>query len=294
MNIEMANGIALSEILTKMGREAKKRRGDSAWYLSPFRSEKTPSFHVTESKNIWYDFGATVGGKPIDLVCHYLKSQNECHTVYDGLRWMKNMTGAGISSIPASPVSKGTSLLLQKVQGLTHPVLIKYAEGRGISLPVAKEHLKQVVVKNTHTGATFFALGLPNEEKGYEVRNSIFKGCIPPKSISFIRGINPMSTDISIFEGMFDYLSFLEMSNEKRSENDVIILNSINCLQMAISYIKTKPYRNIDTWLDNDSAGVMATLKLQEFATEANIICQSKNKIYSGFKDLNKRHMKFR
>gem|GEM_PF-4687033 len=40
----------------------------SAWFHSPTRREKTPSFKVDLNKNLWYDFGIGEGGTLIDLV----------------------------------------------------------------------------------------------------------------------------------------------------------------------------------------------------------------------------------
>jgi len=42
--------------------------GGSLKGLCPFHDEKTPSFHVTPSKNLWYCFGCAEGGDVIDFV----------------------------------------------------------------------------------------------------------------------------------------------------------------------------------------------------------------------------------
>lgn len=39
-----------------------KRRGDRYWGLSPFKSEKTPSFSVSPDKGLWYCFSTAQGG----------------------------------------------------------------------------------------------------------------------------------------------------------------------------------------------------------------------------------------
>lgn len=52
MNIEEAKGIPLEEYLRHMGFTPVKQHGDSIWYCSPFRQEKTPSFKVSESHNL--------------------------------------------------------------------------------------------------------------------------------------------------------------------------------------------------------------------------------------------------
>ena len=46
MNIEEAKSIQLEDYLRRMGFNPVKQQGDSIWYCSPFREEKTPSFKV--------------------------------------------------------------------------------------------------------------------------------------------------------------------------------------------------------------------------------------------------------
>jgi hypothetical protein len=48
-------------------------QGDTMWYNSPLRDEKTPSFNVSKSKNVWYDFGSGEGSDAIDL---YMRMNN--------------------------------------------------------------------------------------------------------------------------------------------------------------------------------------------------------------------------
>src|SRR5262245_33213853 len=91
MTIEEANAIELEKILEKIGAKLTKQSANEIWYLSPFRQEKTASFHVCKSKNIWNDFGEVRGGKVIDFLCLYLERQLEDHTIQDALRWLKNM-----------------------------------------------------------------------------------------------------------------------------------------------------------------------------------------------------------
>ena len=47
MNIEEAKSIQLEDYLRRMGFNPVKQQGDSIWYCSPFREEKTPSFKVS-------------------------------------------------------------------------------------------------------------------------------------------------------------------------------------------------------------------------------------------------------
>jgi DNA primase len=57
MNIVMARAIPMPEILRKIGLQPAKPGHKDYWYYSPFRTEKTPSFHVNLYRNVWYDFG---------------------------------------------------------------------------------------------------------------------------------------------------------------------------------------------------------------------------------------------
>ena len=52
MNIEEAKSIQLEDYLRRMGFNPVKQQGDSIWYCSPFREEKTPSFKVSASRNL--------------------------------------------------------------------------------------------------------------------------------------------------------------------------------------------------------------------------------------------------
>lgn len=62
MDIEMIRGIPIEEFLSHLGHEPVRRHGDECWYLSPYREEKTPSFHVNTRKGVWHDFGTGHGG----------------------------------------------------------------------------------------------------------------------------------------------------------------------------------------------------------------------------------------
>ena len=62
MDIEMIRGIPIEEFLSHLGHEPVRRHGDECWYLSPYREERTPSFHVNTRKGVWHDFGTGHGG----------------------------------------------------------------------------------------------------------------------------------------------------------------------------------------------------------------------------------------
>lgn len=292
MNIGQANAIPLSDILEKIGCQPTKRIGADVWYLSPFRSEKTASFHIHTGKNVWYDFGEGKGGSAVDFVCAYLKQQHEDHTVVDALRWMQNMTCKPVF-IPAYKEKfddKSTALTAHKVLPLQHRAFKTYLASRGIPLTVAKKYLKEVYVRNHHTGKFFLALGLPNEGGGHELRNKYFQGTIAPKAISFIRGRNPSSHEIHVFEGMMDFLSAVVYQKGGRFAGDAIILNSVSCVTQVLPYIRDYSYKTLYSWTDNDAAGEKTAEVLKNFAAECKIGFKKMNRVYAKHKDVNDWH----
>jgi len=55
--IAQAKNIDMVSYLSSQGFSPVKEKGDSAYYLSPFREEGSPSFCISLSRNSWIDFG---------------------------------------------------------------------------------------------------------------------------------------------------------------------------------------------------------------------------------------------
>ncbi len=291
-NISWAKAIPLAQILDTLGHTPTRQNNHEIWYHSPFRQEKTASFHIHIQKNSWYDFGIGKGGDSVDFVCTYLKTSGESHTVADALRWLQNMTG-GVNDIRnietyTPPSDTASPLFIKSSKPVEHPALIEFLNKRCIPLPLAKLYLKEVRIFNNQTQKRFFALGFLNEDNGCDIRNPFFKGCVGTKTISFIRGSRTTPQGIHVFEGFMDYLAALVMHNASRFNDDVIVLNSLACLKHAVPYIKNYGYRVAYTWLDNDKAGREATTILHEFfASQDNLQHKKMNHLYEGHKDVN-------
>ena len=293
MNIATANAIPLSEILKKIGYEPSKIKGNDLWYHSPFRDEKTASFHVNPVKNVWHDFGEGIGGSAIGFVCIYLKRQNRMHTVSHALQWLSEHAPE-IIPIPKPRQQSIPPVLffkLQRVSSLHTKYLFDYVRERGITASIAKKYLREIDFLHYASNRTFKALGLRNDDGGFELRNRAFKGSINAKDMTFIRGSETSGQIIHVFEGMFDHLSALLYQENKQFKDDVIILNSLSNIGRAFLYIRNYSYVEIHTWLDNDHAGEKATQAFKELASEIGIKHQPKNKIYAPHKDVNAWHL---
>ena len=73
LSIQQAKAIDMVSYLALLGYEHTKIAGDDHWYLSPLRSERTPSFKINQKLNRWYDHGIGKGGNLIDFGMLYFK-----------------------------------------------------------------------------------------------------------------------------------------------------------------------------------------------------------------------------
>lgn len=61
MTIEEIKSVSIVQFLESQGYHHVYILKENYWYLSPFRTEASPSFNVSPKKNLWNDFGAGEG-----------------------------------------------------------------------------------------------------------------------------------------------------------------------------------------------------------------------------------------
>lgn len=296
MNIEQAKAYSIIKILETIGMKPSRQTQKEAWYLSPLRNEKTASFKVNINRNLWYDFGIGVGGDSVNFICSWLESKRQPHSISDALKWLKDSTVIIEDNFkqPPSIYAEGgkPKNIVKSVRTIKHMALVYYLESRGIPMTIADRILKEIRFQHIETGKNIFALGLQNEDNGYEVRNKFYKGCIGPKNITFIRGKEIKPEGIHLFEGFMDYLSVLTQQEGRPFKDDTIILNSLSCLSYAYPYIKGYGYKVAYSWLDNDEPGKKALTTLDAFLKEEEALKHKPmNHIYKPYKDVNAWHM---
>ncbi|MCY1633912.1 toprim domain-containing protein [Marinifilum sp. D737] len=276
INCANAKRLPITEFLEKLGHKPVKTKGNDIWYLSPFRlKENHPSFKVNKVMNVWYDFGEGTGGTIIDLgiklnncsISEFLQNLNSFNFSFQQPEIDTITTNTSISAVK-----------IQKIKPITSSKLLHYLKERYISRQTANIFCKEI--EYSINGKLYYALGFPNSNGGYELRNKHFKGCCAPKSISLIENNN---NTICVFEGFFDAMSHYEIIQGTGFRSDVLVLNSIALLSKALDTINR--YEKIFLYLDNNRAGNTATNKLKE---------HFKNKVedmrysYKKFEDLNK------
>ncbi|MBS1585849.1 MAG: hypothetical protein JSS82_09935 [Bacteroidetes bacterium] len=293
MHIEQANSTVLSAVLKKIGLSPIERKGHELWYCSPFRKEKMAGFHINTLSNTWHDAHLKRGGKVIDFVCSWLQYHEEDHTIPDALRWLDNLRlpEPAICFAQEDIAENPAALTLHKASPLRHASLVAYLDAKGISLSLAKRYLKEIHAHNAATGNDFCAVGIINEDGGYEVKNTLFKGCIFPQTVSFIRGAKYPPEEVHIFEDFTDFLAALAYRKESRLEGDAIILHRLACLRHALPYVRNYPsYKRLYTWMNNDHMGKKATQSLKAFAGHEGLTFKAMNRIYAPHRNVSLWH----
>lgn len=259
------NSTSIKQYLESKNINPTKKFKDYGMYLSPIRKEKTASFKVDYIKNLWFDFGLNQGGNFIQLS---RKLQTE---------------------IIEYPTVKRTQIKYNKkmfkifdIRQLKNIRLVSYLKSRKIDLNSVKNVINEVYYGESER-KLYYGIGFLNQDGGWEIRNKDFKGSIGKKSITCFYN---NSTTLILFEGMFDFLSFLTMYPNKKSHN-YIILNSTNNLNKALKYLND--HKKVVVFFDNDDSGKLATQIVKQ-NTKKEFINMSNT--YKNFNDLNEYLMK--
>jgi hypothetical protein len=302
MNTQQAKQIDLPKFMSQHGFKPVKtqKSGRELWYISPFRGEKTPSFHTSFLGGVWLwnDFGDT-GGTIIDFVMRYKNMD-----IVEALNYLENFSESTFDQIEKSNETKEAPQYFEPIFQIDAIQTISktknYVEKqRGISLAVADKYFSEIVFTNTQSHKQYFGIGLKNVSEGYEVRNHFFKTSIGKKDFSFLKGQKTGS--VCIFEGFLDFPSLIVdlqafrqskdlanifLSTEKNSlSTDVIILNSASFKKPVLDFIKTKNYKFIHGFWDNDKTGLDLKAYFEEALGQHKVI--SWNHLYEPCKDYN-------
>jgi DNA primase len=222
-------------------------------------------------KDLWYDFGANEGGSIVDLVM----KMEHC-SLAEAFQRLDNTSFSFQRDTPAVPTNRESTIKVTDIKPLVHPALVDFLKERSIDVDIAKRYCSEV--HYSISGKNYFAIGFPNDSRGWELRNRDSKGNISPKNITTINNGNDA---VMLFEGFMDFLSYLSMKQNPSPTIDSAILNSIANLPKAIPFLQT--HQTIHAFFDNDEAGKRAAQCLSPVCKE--VIDQSA--FYRNHKDLN-------
>lgn len=280
---QQIRNIDLVDYLSQLGREPEKIRGNEFWYYSPFRDEKTPSFKVDKNKNVWYDWGEGQGGNLIDFAIRY--HQCTVGEFLDSIRQTQFILRPGPEPQRTKKieVEESSSKIIGERSLWSYP-LLDYLKQRNIPVSIADRYCREV--SYTLKGKKYFAIGFRNDQGGYELRNAVFKTSSSPKWFTHIAN---GAKDICVFEGFFDFLSFLALNaHEDQQQFDYLVLNSLSFFEPAREVMEL--YNRIHLYLDYDRPG-------QKFSTYARSLDKryiDESQLYRNHKDLNNYHCHIR
>jgi DNA primase len=274
MNCEKANEMDLVNYLRQLGYEPKKVRSKDHWYLSPLRKESTASFKVNQKLNVWYDHGTGKGGSLVDFGIKYF----ECSVAdfLEKLNLADFFVPKHLKNLQEKDLGAENKLQIISAKPLVSKSLLRYLERRGIEDSVAQKFCQEVEYsfgdKSSH------AIGFRNDEGGYEIRDPFYKYSSAPKAVStFLNG----SSEVLVFEGFMDYLSFLSIPKLNLEKADFLVLNGASLFQSARAFLET--HDKINLFLDRDATGK----KLTAHALKLSNKYDDKSNLFEPYKDLN-------
>ena len=263
--------VGIRSVLESFNHFPVKENKKTAFYFALDREEKIPSFSVNFEKNQAFDFGT---GRSYDVIS-IVQLIKKC-SVSDALKYLSQFVCITEKKSKKKLTIKRENYRIIKVQEVKHPTLVDYLKFRKVF--EQKDLVKEVYYEMG--GKQYFGIGFENQFGGFEIRNPYSKICLGKKDITLIQS-NTKSSEIAIFEGFFDYLTFRNLEKNQSSTCDYLILNSTSMLFKAEEILKN--YSQIFLFLDNDENGKSTKLKIQNQYKSL----EDCSLIYHDFKDLN-------
>lgn len=310
MNIEQAKGIELQRLVEHFGgRYHKQTKPDEIWFYSPFRpNERTPSFKVNPHRNVWYDFAIGTGGSTIDLWldCNNQdrKSSHTIKTALQGLQHFSNQPTKLMSQYRSTakdynkrerptPVQASRFKLIKPPSRIWHDALMQEVGRRCLSMATVAPFLKQAHILDNRTGNKLTGFAFQNDAFGWEISipnpkaGKSFKTSIGKKAPSSFT--HDQHEQAIVFEGSWDYLTWIQMQRTSELKADVYVLNSLSFEKRVSDEIiaNNKRIQKVLLFLDNDEAGLRSTDRIVSVLESESMTVGTMNHIYKNHKDLN-------
>ncbi|MES2328771.1 MAG: hypothetical protein V4539_04155 [Bacteroidota bacterium] len=169
----------------------------------------------------------------------------------------------------------------------THAVsnvyLLNYLRGRKIDFEIATKYLVQVRFQLSANGKIFYAIGFKNNAGGFELRNAFFKVSSSPKFISYF---NNGSDQITVFEDVFDFLSYLSITKNGTNQlTNFLVLNSLSLFERSL--LLMEKHEQVFLYLGS----CPAARKCVSIAKSRSKKYIDQSSLFKGFKDFNEWHI---
>lgn len=315
MNISQAKTLHLPTVLELAGAwldPAKSSPGQNSYFFK-LRDEKTASVHVWQAPNgswCWKDHGTGEGGDIIKLG-QYMTGGG---TVSEGLSWLRSNAKSAPerpSQRPQQPPEPSAPIEskyeVDKVKHLfAKPYnrnLLAFINSRGVSPKIVANYVQEVHFADKKEKKKMYGLGLKSEPTetsvlgGWEIRTALngFPKCvIGDKNVSVIDSPGLSRKTLHVFEGMFDFFTWLEMTGQHHAKHPpapVIVLNSATMAARAAQLINTDKRfattEQIIIWPQTDHAGQNAVIAFGDAIDHDRFKFGTMDYLYEGAKDIN-------
>ncbi|OQP46430.1 hypothetical protein A4D02_30790 [Niastella koreensis] len=155
-------------------------------------------------------------------------------------------------------------ILLSKISQAENSTLLDYMAEQGISAAVCQKYLQLIKLYNRQDKKYFYALGMLNEEGGFELVNQSYSGWINSeykdgqRDVSVIRGSEYPTRKLHIFLNMKDFLALAARKKDHWFSGDVLILHTYDLLHKVPPYLYQNTYKQLISWMPNDDYGKTA------------------------------------
>lgn len=208
---EILDAVRIEEVVEDF--VSLRKRGVNLLGLCPFHHEKTPSFNVNPTRNIFKCFGCGKGGDAVTFLM-----EHESFTYPDALRWLARKYNIGIQEVERTPEQRAQdqladSLYIVNEFALKHfqEQLFDTDEGKSVALSYFKKRgLREETIRN-------FGLGYAPDQRDLLLQRAKISGysidllkktglCSPDGSRDFFRGrvmfaIHNLSGKVAAFAG---------------------------------------------------------------------------------------------
>lgn len=269
---EVREKINIRTVLESFNLSPVKENRKAAFYFALDREEKIPSLSVDFVKNKAFDFGT---GKSYDVIS-IVQQMNQC-SVSEALKYLEKFDFSVQNVNQNKEINQQKEYKILNVCEIQHPALIQYLKFRKVY--EQKDLVKEIEYEIN--GKKYFGIGFFNNSGGVEIRNKYSKICLGKKDVTLIKNNLNISSEILVFEGFFDYLTFKNLEKEENSNSDYLILNSTTMFYKVEKLLKKD--NKISMFLDNDSNGEFVKSRFEN--QYKNV--EDCSLIYRKFKDLN-------
>lgn len=291
-----------------------KRSSRDLFLRSPLRDEKTASFSIMVDTNCWKDFGSGEGGGVLDLV-EKLGGlpRNEAFKLLAKIADVPSVQEHTTAVREWKPrKTSGAIEIISNLACFTDRPLIDYAASRGISKELLDRYCYQISFHSSNNPNSYHTnIGFPNIGGGYAYRGpgSRDKGCTTSQiTVISTEGkfdLIPSSDTVTMFEGFFDFLSYMQLNHDRALAGDVpqgvdpgkwmryeptcdiVVLNSVNNVGCSFDYLQH--HSVVNCCFDNDNAGRQCLENVRQAFPQSRVFDRSY--VYAAFSDFNEYFM---